>query len=145
LSLVGSDTVPPDGHCIVSDDGERALASTVSVETNNHECTKTRRDQTADDADKRILPTDDTDPPPARSKEQEARSATRPPEENRRDSEAKRGKKLNNLDSTGLRGFAAESRRDVDLSNIELLSMSTSRLPSILRMGTGSIESVFPS
>ena len=41
--------------------------------------------------------------------------------------------------SIGIRGTAADSGRDVDLSSIELLSMSPSRLLPILRMGADAI------
>lgn len=49
------------------------------------------------------------------------------------------------LTNTDLRGYAADSRGDVDLSNFEPLSMSSPRLLPILWMGTGAIESVFLS
>jgi hypothetical protein len=65
--------------------------------------------------------------------------------EDHRDKEERTGTRRSCVESTGLRGFAADSRRDVDLSNIELLSTSSSRLPPILRIGAGAVESVFLS
>jgi hypothetical protein len=43
------------------------------------------------------------------------------------------------FDVTGIRGFAADSGRDVDPSNFELLSMSSSRLLPIFRIGAGGV------
>ena len=43
------------------------------------------------------------------------------------------------LHGTGIRGSAADSGRDVDLSNSEPLSMSSSRLLPILWTGAGAI------